>query len=84
MGEKVDDGGPAFARPVSQYPNTEFAWDSIGMTLLDYFAAQAMKGLLSNPDIRFADKIRFKECADEAYNYAIAMINKKKELEKLN
>ncbi len=48
--DKTDDrketGGMAFARPTSQAPNFEIAWDQQGMTLRDYFAAKAMQGII--------------------------------------
>jgi hypothetical protein len=38
----IDDGGPAFPRPmVAAAP---------GMTLRDWFAGQALAGMLANPD----------------------------------
>ena len=37
-----EDGGPAFPGP--------FGGEPIGMTLRDYFAGQALSGLIVNPD----------------------------------
>ena len=36
------DGGPAFPIASFTQPNGEFAWGSDGMSLRDYFAAQAL------------------------------------------
>jgi hypothetical protein len=67
----IKDGGPAF--PVSDI------WK--GMTLRDYFAAQAMQGLLSDPDtarnVRVARRLLDEAVADMAYMFADAMIARK-------
>jgi hypothetical protein len=44
----TNDGGPAF--PVQPYSSTSTQWSdgSEGMTLRDYFAGQALTGLLAN------------------------------------
>ncbi len=50
MTKQIEDGGPAFPRPVSEdssedglsYPDQE------GMSMRDYFAAKAMQGLYAN------------------------------------
>lgn len=51
MSEKPDDGGPAFSRPAStEYedgPNETNCTHSEGMSLRDYFAGQALTGLLT-------------------------------------
>lgn len=63
----MKDGGPAFPW-VSDKANTL----AKGMTLLDYFAGQAILGILSNPDckvLKGAD-----EFASAAYNVAASMI----------
>jgi hypothetical protein len=46
-GSEIDDGGPAFPGVVASDAMSE-EW---GMTLRDYFAGQALKGLLSNPKL---------------------------------
>jgi hypothetical protein len=57
---KHDDGGPAFPLPKSAFPAiTEKPPQVAGMTLLDYFAGQALAGLIrtgaipeaSGPDV---------------------------------
>lgn len=47
-----------------------------GMSLRDYFAAQALAGLLLNmPEPEFGDKEKFKVFATEAYCLADAMLS---------
>jgi hypothetical protein len=48
MSEK--DGGPAFPNVGGTEPNDLFP--SYGMSLRDYFAGQALAGLLANPNTR--------------------------------
>lgn len=46
VARKIDDGGPAFPR------NAELGYrPHDGMSLRDYFAGQALAGLLANPNI---------------------------------
>ncbi len=76
--DKTDDrketGGAAFARPTSQAPNSEVAWDREGMTLRDYFAAKAMQGMSANPEVGFID---ISAAANEAYKMADAMLKER-------
>ena len=51
--------------------------DSKGMLLRDYFASDAMKGLLSDPDWR--QDMNFDETARAAYNMADAMLRVREE-----
>lgn len=45
-----DDGGPAFPRPYSRHERSTETWPGQnGMTLRDYFAGQALIGLLARP-----------------------------------
>ena len=48
MSERVDDGGPAYPS-TEVHPNYDFPIHHFGMSLRDYFAAQALAGLLANP-----------------------------------
>ena len=59
------DGGPAFPRNGQSYFDTKD-----GMTLLDWFAGQALAGLASNDDNAAAPSF----IADEAYIIAEAML----------
>ena len=62
---KINDGGPAFPHnDACNYP---------GMSLRDYFAGQALVGILANPEsANCADT--FNTYAKEAMQYADAMI----------
>ena len=44
------DGGPAFPVPSCQDANGQVCWGTDGMTLRDYFAAEALNGFFSHPD----------------------------------
>jgi len=58
----ADTGGPAFP-----YENR---YEHEGMTLRDYFAAKAMQGIMTDPDMTMgADKL-----AEWAYTMADAML----------
>jgi hypothetical protein len=58
-----NDGGPAY--PV-RWPN------EAGMTLLDYFAGQALAGLLAAD---FEDQFSYEGVARAAYSIAYEMLN---------
>lgn len=80
MSEK-DDGGTALPIQPIRMPNDEMDWGSSGMSLRDYFAAAALKGLLGDPD--FDPVTVFKESKDQAtarrcYAYADAMLEERK------
>lgn len=61
------NGGPAFPRPAFASGTLE-SNSQAGMSLRDYFAGQAMQGLLTDPNYTA-------ECiGDDAYSYADAMI----------
>lgn len=45
MTDRIEDGGPAFPRS-----NTDYCVGQVGMTLRDWFAGQALAGLMSNCD----------------------------------
>jgi len=48
MSERVEDGGPAFPS-TEDHPNYDFPMHHLGMSLRDWFAGQALAGLLANP-----------------------------------
>ena len=58
----TNTGGPAFP-----YENR---YEHEGMTLRDYFAAKAMQGILTDPEIVMGAT----EIADLSYKYADAML----------
>jgi len=68
-------GGPAF--PVQHYVNVDgetFMSEPTGMTLLDYFAGQALTGALAaynGADVAFPKP---HNTAQQAYDYAAAML----------
>lgn len=78
MSEKHDDGGSAYPTPMTEYDD-----GSGGMALLDWFAGQALAGLLTQPPIPGSvnwslpgdvDAIR----SARAYNLAAAMVAEKR------
>lgn len=73
-----DTGGSAFPKPykmeTSGPNNGEFHYrGDDGMTLRDYFAGQALQGLLASPNTRNANNF-FNEIADDCYATADAML----------
>jgi hypothetical protein len=64
-----DTGGPAFPTPAHNLQND-------GMTLRDYFAANAIQGLLADPAWR--RDMDFEETAWAAYEQADAMLKARK------
>lgn len=69
----MNDGGPAFPRPFSDEPSDTHAWAQEGMSLFDYFAGQALMGILAGH--RVFDT--YVDYADEAYNLAEAMLKER-------
>ena len=65
-----NDGGPAFPRPymVSGTP---------GMSLRDWFAGQAMVGLMSDPGLRPSNTDEFEHMATRLYQVADAMLKER-------
>ena len=53
MSIPINDGGPAFpAQPMHKFPDGAIiSLNQGGMTLRDYFAAQALAGVLSSGDV---------------------------------
>ena len=87
MSAKINDGGPAFPASLYKLENgQESCVPHCGMTQRDYFAGQALAGIVSgiehecdkiNPDSKYADQ-RFDQlhrcAAIRAYCYADAML----------
>ena len=71
MGERINDGGPAFPMRHSVFPSGNIEYGSPGMSLRDYFAAAALQGMLSDPD---AGKVDWKDLAGETYEAVDAML----------
>ena len=52
---KRDDGGQAFPRPMGSRIDGyggDYSESKLGMSLRDYFAGQALAGLMANPEIQ--------------------------------
>lgn len=69
MNTPYNDGGQAFPRPVSFSEEGGTHRGCLGMTLRDYFAGQALAGMLSNSSTRGA--AFYAECS---YTQADAML----------
>ena len=74
MSQPIDDGGPA-------YPHAPFALDgrhwsdgSQGMTLRDWFAGQALAGMMADGK----NSGRFADIASDAWDFADAMLAARK------
>lgn len=79
MSAQINDGGPAFPRAgflseietpervIAQYENKP----EQGMTLRDYFAGQALAGILTRKE---SDGWTNREVASDCYSYADAML----------
>jgi len=69
-------GGPAFPRPIGFHPHVGGTYSpaQMGMTLLDWFAGQALAGLLSDETI---ERLQPEGYAKAAYDYAEAMIEER-------
>ena len=82
MREPIKDGGPAFPRPASEGHHVQNGEDykgygeQAGMTLRDYFAGQALAGMLSAPMGEIGARARENAtvAAQWAYDHADAMI----------
>lgn len=75
MNTPTNDGGPAFPVPDSHCPNGQVQYGSYGMSLRDYFAGQALAGLLTQPA---EDEYGPKCFAEAAYEMADAMLAARK------
>ena len=75
MSATIDDGGPAFPRPVSFSKEGGTHRGTIGMSLRDYFAGQALAGILSSDNKPECDDRK----AEWAYNLADSMLFFRKE-----
>lgn len=69
---KLNDGGPAFARPATIERGYQPSYAQSGMTLRDYFAGQALAGIVGPKAEGFS--LSEGACAKWAYDYADAML----------
>jgi hypothetical protein len=67
MTDKINDGGSAFPTTGEGYGYSRYSHN--GMTLRDWFAGQALAGILANPETAWTTTP-----AVTAYNYANAML----------
>jgi hypothetical protein len=67
---KINDGGPAFPSTIQYFPDDKNANEEQGMTLRDWFASQAMAGLV--PYV--VKGATFENVAEDAYKAADAML----------
>ena len=70
ISETIDDGGPAM--PIVETDPRCGTRIYYGLSMLDYFAGQALCGLTANPEFRGMTQ---EECAASAYEAAICMLN---------
>lgn len=90
----MNDGGPAFPRPASEYTQQGTLHDGNdaipqqdGMSMLDYFAAKAMEAFIANSEMgkcavdagKKFDMDVYDSIAKAAYAYAKAMLKARKE-----
>jgi hypothetical protein len=78
--KRTNDGGPAFPRPISAVGNcenyaAEFSEAQNGMTLRDWFAGQALCGLMANPQ---AAQCELATMRDAAWTLADLMVRGRK------
>jgi hypothetical protein len=74
--KQIDDVTPAFPANSIILPSGDIHWGEAGMSLRDYFAGQALIGLLSNPT---NDPLNPDEYASDAYKIANAMMKMRKQ-----
>jgi len=76
MSTPINDGGPAFPRPVSFSEDGGTHRGCLGMTLRDYFAGQALAAVLVSPNFREAST---KDIVERSYWFADAMLDERME-----
>lgn len=69
----MNTGGPAFPLPDTYHPNGQVQFGTSGMTLLDWYAGQALAGLVA----RVAFSGDFDAAASYAHKHAEAMLSEK-------
>jgi hypothetical protein len=76
----LNNNHPAF--PVQAYPGDAAnpkVRPNTGMSMRDYFAAQALNGMLANSE-EFGDAVPPEDVADFAYNIANSMLERREKL----
>ena len=79
MAKRIDDGGPAFPRPLSKLSPEEVSGEQDGMSLRDWFAGQALAGIAHLYDSPTAPT-RDDAAAESAYMLADAMLRARKKV----
>ena len=78
MADTINDGGPAFPRAAAVWTmpdGRQTGCDALdGMTLRDWFAGQALAGLMSDPGLRPDNVSEFQHMAARLYQVADAML----------
>ena len=74
MSAAINDGGPAFPDVQFTHNNGDTSFKNNGMTLRDYFAGQALAGMLADPDTTESPDVLARAC----YRCADAMIDARK------
>ena len=80
MGTNINTNHPAF--PVQAYPgdaSNPKVRPNTGMSMRDYFATNAMNGLLSNPD-EVSINAPVEDIADFSYKLANAMLERREKI----
>jgi hypothetical protein len=72
----VDNSGPAFPFEHGHSPDAANVRET-GMTLRDWFAGQALAGLMAAPDLRPQDIPEFTHMATRLYQVADAMLRER-------
>ena len=78
MTDKINDGGPAFpTAPAYAADGRTLSYGVAGMALRDWFAGQALTGLMANPhaNIEWMEK----HAVTSAYNAADAMLARREQ-----
>lgn len=73
---KVNTGGNAFPTGTWEYggQNNVLPYQEKGMSLRDYFAAQALSGFCANLSAILTRDVHFKNLAEDAWRIADAML----------
>jgi hypothetical protein len=78
--EQINDGGPAFPVPDIYHPNGQIEYGAAGMSLRDWFAGQALAGMIAKlPDIPLHDDDALFYIAKRSLMQAEAMLEARKE-----
>lgn len=71
---EIDNGGWAFPSGDAVYPDGQIQYGHYGMSLRDWFAGQALAGIMANPN---NSRNSYSSIAKLAYEQADEMLNRK-------